>query len=106
VDKADLAGLDLRVYVHGAYLNSGFIRNSGASSVSVPTWSASWNTSVQVSLDDASFGNALNANVGADGSTWTTAFPTPTIGTHTLYARSTQGFDSSATVTRTFKVTK
>jgi hypothetical protein len=106
VDKADLAGLDLRIYVHGAYINSGFIMNSGASSLSVPTWTASWSKSVQVSLDDASFGNALNANVGADGSSWTTAFPTPAIGTHTLYARSNQGFDSSAVVARTFKVTK
>jgi hypothetical protein len=106
VDKADLAGLDLRVYVHGAYVNSGFIRNSGASSLSIPTWSASMNKSVQVSLDDPSFGSALNANVGADGSSWTTAFPTPALGAHTLYARSTQGFDSSPTVTRSFKVTR
>jgi hypothetical protein len=106
VDKADLSGLDLRVYVHGAYANSGFIANSGASYVTVPAWTASWNKVVQVSLDDASFANALNANVGSDGSSWTTAFPTPAVGTHTLYARSTQGFDTSATATRSIKVTR
>jgi hypothetical protein len=62
--------------------------------------------SVQVSLDDASFAGAQSANVDATGSGWTTAFSTPAVGTHTLYARSTQGFDTSAVVTRTFKVTR
>jgi hypothetical protein len=107
VDKADLSGVDLRVYVHGAYVNSGFIANSGASWVDVPSWSASWNKAVHVSLDDPTMASARTANVGADGSSWTTAFPTPTtLGKHTIYAQSTQGFDSSATAARTISITK
>jgi hypothetical protein len=74
--------------------------------VDVPSWTASFGKSVQVSLDDPSFASAVNANVASSGTSWTTAFTTPAVGKHTIYARSTQGFDTSATVTRSISVTR
>jgi len=104
VDKNDLAGIDLRIYIHGPYINSGFIANSGASWITLPTWSASFAQSVQVSLDDPSFANPIAATLDPSG--WTAAVRTPAIGTHTLYARSIQGFDVSSVASSTFKVTR
>jgi uncharacterized protein (DUF736 family) len=102
VDKNDLAGIDLRIYIHGPYIDSGFIANSGASWIALPTWSASFNDAVQVSLDDPSFANPIAASLDPGG--WTAAIRTPAVGSHTLYARSTQGFDVSSVASRTFKV--
>jgi hypothetical protein len=104
LDRADLSGIDMRVRVDGPYAFSGFIGNSGASWVDVPSWSASFTQSVQVSLDDSSFGSPISARL--DGTTWSVAIPTPALGTHTLYARATQGFDTGGAVSRSFKITK
>ena len=104
LDKADLSGLDLRVHVEGPYAFSGFIGNSGKSWLDVPAWSASFNQSVRVSLDDPTFTNPVPARVS--GTTWSLALPTPAVGPHTLYAESTQGFDTGAAVSRSFTVTK
>ena len=104
LEKADLSGLDLRVHVHGPYAFSGFIGNSGKSFADVPSYAASLNQSVRVSLDDASFANPVPARI--DGSSWSVAVPTPLVGKHTIYAQSAQGFDSSAVVSQTFTVTK
>jgi len=41
-----------------------------------------------------------------DGSTWSVAIATPAIGQHTIYSRSTQGFDTSPAASTTFTVTK
>jgi hypothetical protein len=104
LDKADLSGIDLRVHVVGPYVFSGFIGNSGKSWVDVPSWSASFAQSVQVSLDDPSFANPVPARL--DGSSWSVAVSTPAVGQHTVYARATQGFDTGAAASQTFTVTK
>jgi hypothetical protein len=103
---ADLQALDLRVHVHGPNVYSGFISLSGASYADFGGNSASVNRSVQVSLDDPTFANAVPGRIDASGSAWSVALPTPAVGTHKLYARSQQGFATSATATDTFKVTK
>jgi hypothetical protein len=102
----DLSGIDLRVHVHGPYVFSGFIGNSGKSWTDVPSTTASVNRSVQVSLDDPTFSNPIAARIDSSGSTWSLAIPTPAIGVHTLYAESTQGFDTSAPASTTFTVRK
>ena len=106
LNKVDVSGIDLRVHVHGPYAFSGFIANSGKSFVDVPSYSASVTKSVQVSLDDAGFANAIPARIDSTGAAWSLAIPTPAVGKHTIYARSTQGFDTSATTAQTFTVTK
>lgn len=104
LDRTDLSGLDLRVHVQGPYAFSGFIGNSGKSFTDVPAWSASFGQGVDVSVDDPTFANAVPARLS--GATWSVAVPTPAVGTHTVYARATQGFDTGATATRSFTVTK
>jgi hypothetical protein len=104
LDRTDLSGLDLRVHVEGPYAFSGFIGNSGKSFTDVPAWSASFGQGVDVSVDDPTFANAVPARLS--GATWSVAVPTPAVGSHTVYARATQGFDTGATATRSFTVTK
>jgi len=104
LDRADLSGLDLRVHVEGPYAFSGFIGNSGKSFTDVPSWSASFGRSVDVSVDDPTFANAVPARLS--GTNWSVAVPTPAVGTHTVYARAAQGFDTGTTATRSFAVTK
>jgi len=101
---ADLQGIDLRVHVHGPQIYSGFIGNSGRSWVDMPSYAASVNRSVHVSLDDPSFANPISARLDASTSTWSVAIPTPGVGKHTLYAESTQGFESGAPASTTFTV--
>ena len=83
---------------------SGFVTLSGHSYADVPSYAASVNKSVQVSLDDSSFTNAVPARLS--GSSWSVALQTPAVGKHTVYARSTQGFDTSTPTSVTFTVTK
>jgi len=104
LDKAGLSGIDLRVHVEGPYLGSGFIGNSGRSFVDVPSWSASFDQSVQVSVDDPSFTAAVPARLS--GTAWSVAVPTPAIGKHVVYARAAQGFDTGDSTSQTFTVTK
>jgi hypothetical protein len=104
LDRADLSGIDMRVHVEGPYVFSGFIGNSGKSWVDVPSWSASFGQSVQVSLDDPSFASPVPARL--DGTSWSVAVPTPATGAHTVYARATQGFDTGAAASQAFTVTK
>ena len=104
LDQADLSGLDLRVHVEGPYAFSGFIGNSGKSFTDVPSWSASFGQSVDVSVDDPTFANAVPARLS--GTTWSVAVPTPAVGSHTIYARASQGFDTGDTSSRTFTVTR
>jgi len=99
---ADLQALDLRVHIHGPNADSGFMGFSGKAWVDVPSFSASVNKSVSVSVDDPTFANPVPARVS--GSTWSVAIPTPTAGKHTIYAESTQGFDISAPASTTFTV--
>jgi hypothetical protein len=101
---ADLSGVDLRVHVHGPFAFSGFIGNSGKSWTDLPSYAASVNRSVSVSLDDPTFAAGIPARIS--GSAWSVALPTPAVGKHTVYARSTQGFDTSATTSSNFTVTK
>jgi hypothetical protein len=101
---ADLQGVDLRVHIHGPQIYSGFVNNSGKSWVRLPSYAASVNRSVTVSVDDPIFANAVSARIDESGSTWSVAIPTPAVGKHTLYARATQGFDTSAPATSAFTV--
>lgn len=100
----DLQGLDLRVHIHGPALDAGFIGLSGKSSVDVPSFTASVNRSVAVSIDDPTFASTVPGRLS--GTTWSVAVPTPAVGTHTVYARATQGFDTGPTASRSFTVTK
>src|SRR2546421_260911 len=105
LDGSDLQALDLRVLVHGPNVYSGFVTLNGHSFADLPSHAASVNESVQVSLDDSSFVNAVPARLS--GSSWSVALQTPAaLGKHTVYARSAQGFDTSATASQTFTVTK
>ena len=104
LDGSDLQALDLRVLVHGPNVYSGFVSLGGHSFADVPSYAASVNKSVQVSLDDSSFAGAVPARLSGSG--WSVALQTPGVGKHTLYARSTQGFDTSAPTSVTFTVTK
>ena len=104
LDRADLSGLDLRVHVEGPYAFSGFIGNSGKSFTDVPAWSASFGRSVDVSVDDPTFANAVPARLS--GAAWSVAVPTPAVGAHTVYARAAQGFETGSTTSRSFTVTK
>jgi hypothetical protein len=106
LDGSDLQALDLRVHVHGPYVYSGFISLNGNSYVDVPSYAASVNKAVQISVDDPTFSNPIPARIGATGSSWSVAIPTPAVGKHTIYAESAQGFDTSAVASSTFTVTK
>jgi hypothetical protein len=106
LDGSDLQALDLRVLIHGPNVYSGFISLNGNSYANVPSYAASVNKSVQVSLDDSTFANAVPATIGSSGTSWSATIPTPAIGKHKLYARSTQGFDTSAPASVAFSVTK
>jgi hypothetical protein len=101
---ADIQALDLRVHIHGPNVYSGFVSLSGTSYADLGSYAASVNKAVQISVDDSTFANAVPARI--QGAGWSVAIPTPAVGTHTIYARSQQGFDTSATTSRTFKVTK
>lgn len=102
--NADLQGLDLRVHIHGPAFDAGFMGFSGKSWVDMPSFAASVNKSVSVSVDDPTFANPIPARIDASGSTWSVAIPTPAVGKHTIYAESTQGFDTSAPASTTFTV--
>jgi len=103
-DGLDLQALDLRVHIHGPNVYSGFISLNGASYVHMPSYAASVNKSVSVSIDDKNFANPVSARLS--GSTWSVAVPTPAVGKHTIYARSTQGFTTSPVASSAFTVTK
>jgi hypothetical protein len=104
LDGSDLQALDLRVHIHGPNIYSGFISLNGNSYADLPSYTASVNKSVQVSVDDPTFANAVPARLS--GSSWSVAVPTPAVGKHMVYARSTQGFDVSAPTSVAFSVAK
>jgi hypothetical protein len=104
LDGSDVQALDLRVNIHGPNVYSGFVALSGASYVDLPNHAASVNKGVVVSVDDPSFANAVPARLS--GSTWSVAVPTPAVGKHTIYAKSTQGYDTSAPTSVTVSVTR
>jgi uncharacterized protein (DUF736 family) len=108
LSKTDLSGVDLRVHVEGPFVFSGFIGNSGASWVALPSYTASLTDSVQISIDDPTFANPIPARIfsTSKGTQWSVAIPTPAVGKHTIYAESQQGFTTSAVVARQFNVTK
>ena len=104
LDGSDVQALDLRVHIHGPNVYSGFMSFNGASYVNLPSHAASMNKGVAISVDDPSFSNAVPARLS--GTSWSVAIPTPGVGKHTLYAKSTQGYDSSAPTTVTVNVTR
>jgi hypothetical protein len=104
LDGSDLQALDLRVHVHGPNVYSGFISLNGASWVDVPSYAASVNEGVEISVDDPAFSNPVSARLSGTG--WSVAVPTPGIGKHTIYAESTQGYTTSAPTSVTVNVTK
>jgi hypothetical protein len=104
LDGSDVQALDLRVHIHGPNVFSGFVSLNGASYVDLPSYAASVNKTVSVSIDGPTFANPVPARL--DGSTWSVAVTTPPVGTHTIYSRSTQGYDTSPAASTTFTVTK
>jgi hypothetical protein len=104
LDGSDVQALDLRVTVHGPNVYSGFIALSGASWVDMPSYAASVNKGVEISVDDPTFANAVPARLSETD--WSVAIPTPGIGKHTIYAESTQGYDTSAPASVSINVTK
>jgi hypothetical protein len=104
LNKVALSGIDLNVYLHGAYSDSGYIGNSGASFLTVPSFSASPDRAVQVAIDDPNFGNPIAATLNSSANGYSTTVPTPAIGTHTVYARATQGYDTSSVTSSSFTV--
>jgi hypothetical protein len=102
----DVSGLDLRIHLHGPYAFSGFIGNSGKSWLGVPSYAASLNRSVEISLDDPSFADPIPARLSAADGSWSVAVPTPAVGSHTVYAEATQGFDTSSPASTSFKVSR
>lgn len=104
LDGSDIQALDLRVTIHGPNVYSGFVALSGASWLNMPSYAASVNRGVEISVDDPTFSNPTPARVS--GSNWSVAIPTPSVGKHTIYAESTQGYDTSAPASVTFSVTK
>jgi len=104
LDGSDLQALDLRVTVHGPNVYSGFIALGGASWADLPSYTASVNKAVLVSVDDNTFSNPVPGRLS--GTSWSVAIPVPGIGKHTIYAESTQGFSTSAPTSVTFNVTK
>jgi hypothetical protein len=104
LDGSDVQALDLRVRIHGPNVYSGFVSLNGASYVDLPSYAASLNKTVSVSIDDPTFANPVPARL--DGSTWSVAVTTPAVGKHTIYSRSTQGYDMSPAASTTFTVTK
>lgn len=106
LDKTDLSGIDLRLHLHGPYVFSGFVATNGLSYVNVPSYTASTHKSVLLSLDDPTFANPIPVAINSTGNGWSVVIPTPAVGKHTLYAESTQGFDTSSVVARHFTVSK
>ncbi len=106
LDKADLSGIDLRLHLHGPYVFSGFVATNGLSFVDIPSYTASANKSVLLSVDDPTFANPVPVAINSSQDGWSVVIPTPSVGKHTLYAESVQGFDTSAVVARHFTVTK
>jgi hypothetical protein len=104
LDGSDIQALDLRVTIKGPNIFSGFVALSGASWMIMPSYAASVNQGVEISVDDPTFSNPTAARIS--GSNWSVAIPTPSVGKHTIYAESTQGFDTSAPASVTFSVTK
>jgi hypothetical protein len=104
LDGSDIQALDLRVTIKGPNIYSGFVALSGASWMTMPSYAASVNQGVEISVDDPTFSNPTAARIS--GSNWSVAIPTPSVGKHTIYAESTQGFDTSAPASVTFSVTK
>jgi hypothetical protein len=104
LDGCDVQALDLRVNIHGPNVYSGFMALSGASYVNLPSHAASTNEGVQVSVDDPSFSSAVPARLS--GTSWSVAIPTPAVGKHTIYAMSTQGYNSSAPTQTIVTVTR
>jgi hypothetical protein len=104
LDGSDVQALDLRVNIHGPNVYSGFVALSGASFVNLPSYGASVNKGVEISVDDPTFSQPTPARLS--GSSWSVAIPTPAVGKHTIYAESTQGFSTSAPTSVTVNVTK
>lgn len=105
LEGATISGLDLNVYPHGAYSDSGYIGISGKSFVNVPGYSVSPNRSVQISIDDPGFGSPVAATLAGDGH-YTASVPMPAVGNHTIYSRAAQGFAYSTVKTMPFGVTQ
>ncbi len=104
LEQASLSGIDLNVYMHGAYTDSGYIGLSGKSWLTVPSYSASPDRAVQVSLDDPGFANPVAATLNGSATAYSTTLQMPATGTHTVYARATQGYDVSGVASSTFTV--
>lgn len=104
LEKALVSGLDLHVFLHGPYSDSGYIGVSGKSFLTVGGYSASPSRAVELSLDDATFANPIPAALNSSATGYSATIATQAVGTHTIYARATQGFDTSGIASSRFTV--
>jgi hypothetical protein len=106
LEKAVVSGLDLNVYLHGAYSDSGYIGNSGASYLTVGGYTAAPDRSVQVSVDDPTFANPMAASLNSSLDAFKLNLQTAplTVGRHTIYVRAVQGLNTSPTASTWFRL--
>lgn len=102
LDQRDVEGLTLTVDVHGVNVLHGYIV-SNSTFLTVPTYTASFDRTVEVALNDGAF-TAHDVTLSGDRTTWDAAVPMPALGQHTLRVRATQGHDTSTVETRGFTV--
>lgn len=110
-NKKDMYGLGggppprfhLRITIRGANAMHGFLVYNGASYITLPTWSASFDRRVEVSVDGSPFSTS-GVVLGSGLSSWTATLPMPAPGPHTVQVRALQGRSVSEPVARTFTV--
>jgi hypothetical protein len=105
LEQARISALDLHVFMHGAYSDSGYTGLSGKSFMTVPGYSASPTRSVVLSLDDAKFTHPFTATLNSAMTSYTAPLSTPAVGSHVLYARAIQGGARVAATSSNFTVT-
>jgi len=102
LDKRDFGAITLSVRVRGVHAAHGYFSYNGASFVTLPTYSASFDRRVQTQVNS---GPWVNATVGAELDDWSATVNTPGVGSHFIRARAVQGGVTSAAVTQVLHVT-
>lgn len=102
LDKRDFTDLSLSVQVRGVHAMHGFTTYNGASFLTVPTYSASFDRRVQTQINS---GPWTNATVDEELDGWSATLNTPPVGSHFIRARAVQGGVTSAAVSQVLHVT-
>ncbi len=104
LDKNDLTSLTLNVLIRGVHAMHGFMAYGGASHLTVPSYSASFNRKVEIAADSGTFSSA-GVTLAGDLASWTGSMTTPGVGGHFIRARAVQGGQVSGTATNVINVT-